>query len=73
MTPFSRVTDWRSPTAAGHLARLAERPPGEAALVAWHGGEPAGVCLLVREELEARHRLAPWLASRHVPEALRLR
>jgi predicted N-acetyltransferase YhbS len=54
-----------------HLVRLAERPPGEAALVAWKDGEPAGVCLLVREELDAPHQLTPWLASLFVPEPLR--
>lgn len=45
----------------------------EVALVARAGEELAGICLLVREELEPAHDLTPWLASLFVAPAFRRR
>ena len=53
------------------LLRLVDPPPGEAALVARRDGKPAGVCMLVRDELDAPHDLSPWLASLFVIPPLR--
>jgi GNAT superfamily N-acetyltransferase len=58
--------------AVGQLEDLIADPsPQEAALVAEVDGTPAGVCLLVRDEIDPRHRVTPWLASLYVDEALR--
>lgn len=43
----------------------------ETALLAEVGGVPAGLCLFVREELEPRHSLTPWLASLFVAPEFR--
>ena len=43
----------------------------EAALIARVGSDLAGICLLVREELEPAHDLTPWLASLFVALAFR--
>ena len=39
---------------------------GEAAFVALDGGTPAGVCLLVACDLEARAELTPWVSGFYV-------
>ena len=38
----------------------------EAALLAEMNGQPAGSCLFVREEIDAKHQLTPWLAALYV-------
>ena len=43
----------------------------EVALIARAGSELAGICLLVREELEPAHDLTPWLASLYVAPEFR--
>ena len=53
-------------------ATAADRTGPETALVAAAGGVPVGTCLLVREEIDARHDVTPWLAGLYVaPEARR--
>ena len=43
----------------------------EAALLAEIEGNPAGCCLFVREEIDAKHDLTPWLASLYVAPEFR--
>ncbi len=50
---------------------LQECPPNEAALLARHDGRPAGTCLLVRDELDQRHDVTPWLAGLFVAPEFR--
>ncbi len=38
----------------------------EIALLAEMNGQPAGSCLFVREEIDAKHQLTPWLAALYV-------
>ena len=53
-------------------ATAADRTGPEAALMAAVDGVPVGTCLLVREEIDARHDVTPWLAGLYVaPEARR--
>lgn len=57
---------------AAQLTKLVTDPsPGEAALIAYMGGRPAGVCLLVARELDDLHDLTPWLASLYVAPEFR--
>ena len=51
-------------------ACVADRTGPEAALIAKVDGALAGTCLLVREEIDARHDVTPWLAGLYVaPDA----
>jgi GNAT superfamily N-acetyltransferase len=43
----------------------------ETALLAEVDGQPAGSCLFVREEIDPRHDLTPWLAALYVAPAFR--
>jgi GNAT superfamily N-acetyltransferase len=43
----------------------------EAALLAEIAGKPAGCCLFVRDEIDAKHDLTPWLASLYVAPEFR--
>jgi GNAT superfamily N-acetyltransferase len=43
----------------------------ETALLAEVDGQPAGSCLLVREEIDPQHDLTPWLAALYVAPAYR--
>jgi len=43
----------------------------ETALLAELDGRPAGSCLFVREEIDAKHDLTPWLAALYVAPELR--
>jgi hypothetical protein len=43
----------------------------EAALLAEVDGQPAGSCLFVREEIDPKHDLTPWLAALYVAPELR--
>lgn len=43
----------------------------ETALIAELDGSPAGSCLFVREEIDAKHQLTPWLAALYVAPAFR--
>jgi len=55
------------------LTKLTTAPEGpETALIAFVGGQLAGICLLVMHELEPAHRdLSPWLASLYVEPEFR--
>jgi GNAT superfamily N-acetyltransferase len=52
---------------------LAQWSDHETALIAEVAGKPAGCCLFVREEIDAKHDLTPWLASLYVAPAFRKR
>ncbi len=55
------------------LQHLATQGDGlEVALVAHVNGALAGICLLVREEIDALHAVSPWLASLFVAPEFRL-
>jgi GNAT superfamily N-acetyltransferase len=43
----------------------------ETALLAELNGRPAGSCLLVREEIDPKHDLTPWLAALYVAPEFR--
>jgi GNAT superfamily N-acetyltransferase len=43
----------------------------ETALLAELDGQPAASCLFVREEIDAKHQLTPWLAALYVAPAFR--
>jgi GNAT superfamily N-acetyltransferase len=43
----------------------------ETALLAEVDGQPAGSCLFVREEIDPKHDLTPWLAALYVAPAFR--
>ena len=43
----------------------------EAALLADVDGQPAGSCLFVREEIDPKHDLTPWLAALYVAPEFR--
>jgi len=43
-----------------------EGPGYETALLAEVDGQPAGSCLFVREEIDPKHDLTPWLAALYV-------
>ena len=45
----------------------------ETALLAEVDGEPAGSCLFVREEIDPKHDLTPWLAALYVAPEFRRR
>jgi GNAT superfamily N-acetyltransferase len=45
----------------------------ETALLAELDGRPAGSCLFVREEIDAKHQLTPWLAALYVVPEFRKR
>jgi len=45
----------------------------EAALLAEVDGQPAGSCLFVREEIDPKHDLTPWLAALYVAPEFRKR
>jgi GNAT superfamily N-acetyltransferase len=45
----------------------------ETALLAEVNGSPAGSCLFVRKEIDAKHDLTPWLAALYVAPAYRKR
>jgi GNAT superfamily N-acetyltransferase len=45
----------------------------ETALLAEVGGQPAGSCLFVREEIDPKHDLTPWLAALYVAPEYRKR
>ena len=45
----------------------------EAALLAEVDGQPAGSCLFVREEIDPKHDLTPWLAALYVAPEFRNR
>jgi GNAT superfamily N-acetyltransferase len=45
----------------------------ETALLAEVNGRPAGSCLFVREEIDPKHDLTPWLAALYVPPEYRKR
>ena len=45
----------------------------ETALLAEIDGQPAGSCLFVREEIDPRHDLTPWLAALYVAPEFRKR
>ena len=45
----------------------------EIGLAAAWDGEPAGLCLFVREEIDPKHDLTPWLAALFVAPAFRRR
>src|SRR5687768_11949265 len=45
----------------------------ETALLAEVGGRPAGSCLFVREEIDPKHDLTPWLAALYVAPEFRNR
>ena len=45
----------------------------ETALLAEIDGQPAGSCLFVREEIDPRHDLTPWLAALYVAPEFRRR
>ncbi len=45
----------------------------EIALLATWNGAPAGLCLFVRDEIDARHDLTPWLAALYVAPEFRKR
>lgn len=54
------------------LQQLAAQDDGlEVALVAHCDGVLAGICLLVREEIDALHAVSPWLASLFVAPEFR--
>jgi len=56
------------------LTRIATEPEGcEVALVARLETQVAGICMLVRKELDAAHDLSPWLASLYVAPDVRRR
>lgn len=55
------------------LRALLEHQGYEVALLAEVGGEPAGICLFVRQEIDSKHDLTPWLASLYVAPAFRNR
>jgi GNAT superfamily N-acetyltransferase len=50
---------------------LAQPSDYEIALLAEVASEPAGCCLFVREEIDAKHDLTPWLASLYVAPPFR--
>jgi GNAT superfamily N-acetyltransferase len=43
----------------------------ETALLAEIDGQPAGTCLFVREEIDSKHDLTPWLAALYVAPEFR--
>jgi GNAT superfamily N-acetyltransferase len=45
----------------------------ETALLAEVDGRPAGICLFVREEIDPKHDLTPWLAALYVAPKFRKR
>lgn len=45
----------------------------ETALLAELDGQPAGSCLFVREEIDPKHNLTPWLAALYVAPEFRKR
>ena len=47
--------------------------PREAGVIAFAGNDPAGICLMVEEELEPLHDVSPWLASLFVAPEFRRR
>ena len=53
------------------LAVLVERQDYEIALLAEVEDVPAGTCLFVREEIDPRHELTPWLAGLFVAPTFR--
>ena len=53
------------------LAALVERQDYEIALLAEVEDVPAGTCLFVREEIDPRHELTPWLAGLFVAPTFR--
>lgn len=54
-------------------AWLAQPSEYELPLLATVGGTPAGCCLFVRAEIDAKHELTPWLASLYVAPDFRKR
>jgi predicted N-acetyltransferase YhbS len=50
---------------------LAQLSDYETALLAEIAGKPAGCCLFVRAEIDAKHELTPWLASLYVAPEFR--
>jgi predicted N-acetyltransferase YhbS len=55
------------------LEELVSRQGFEAALVAEVGGVPAGTCLFVKQEIDPRHAVSPWLAGLYVAPGFRNR
>lgn len=55
------------------LVEVISQDDYEAALVAEVDDRPVGLCLFVRDELDAAHDLSPWLASLYVASGFRRR
>lgn len=60
-------------TLRAQQAWLAQPSDYELPLLATVGGIPAGCCLFVRAEIDAKHDLTPWLASLYVAPDFRKR
>jgi len=70
---FFKGTDVSLEESRRQLLTIAGSLNGEVALVAEHGGVPAGLCLYVHNEIDAAHDLTPWLASLYVVPEFRMR
>lgn len=58
-------------TLQAQRAWLAQPSDDELPLLATVDGKPAGCCLFVRAEIDAKHDLTPWLASLYVAPEFR--
>jgi GNAT superfamily N-acetyltransferase len=58
-------------TSRDELHGFLETQGYEIALLAEWNAEPAGLCLFVRDEIDAKHDLTPWLAALYVAPQFR--